>query len=503
MDSKEKHSSSEGPTPSHKPESVIGGVVLMQKPFTVWSAMAIGASTTNSAVGVLLTVGGITAAGGCITMFWGFLLMALVGLATACSLAELASAMPDAGGQYVWTAALAPAGPRRFLSYAAALLSWAGAVCTGASVCVVGPALLFSLGTLLNPDFQPNRWVGFAAYHATNLITLGLSAFEHLLPRFTKGILSFTMAMLLAIFIALWASPSDTRSGKDVFSDFYNSTGWPNGVAFFIGLNGLNWAFSCLDAIVHIAEEIPQPSTNVPKALMLTVAVGFATGIPIILALCFKITDFETQYSTMTIMYGVFNQSEAAAISFQVALFVSAVGAMWGIHVWQSRLAWTIGLNNGFPFSKQLGKVYGAPFHTPLGALVWSAAFTGLLSFVYVASETAFNSLVSAGILLQYASYAIPVVLLLLRGRDGFENGPFWYPRLGLLANIVFLCWAPVALVFYSFPYVLPVEVGEMNYVSVVLAIFTVLIVSLWFGYARKRFSFPELGSSRCVVHTI
>ncbi|KAM0543826.1 hypothetical protein ACHAPJ_012133 [Fusarium lateritium] len=503
MTSEKKQPSDGAPTPPQKPDSVIGETVNIEQPFTVWSAMAIGASTTNTAVGVLLTLEGITAGGGTVTLFWGFLLMAFVGLACAISLSELASAIPDAGGQYVWVANLSPPGPRRFLSYTTAIFSWAGAVCTGASVCVVGPALLFDLGSLLNPNFQPGRWEGFAAYHGINLITLGLSVFEHLLPRFTKGILTFTFFMLVAYFVGLFAASDERRSGKDVFTEFSNVTGWSDGVAFFIGLNGLNWGFSCLDAIVHIAEEIPQPRVNVPKALMLTIAVGFVTGLPIVLALAFNITDFETQTSAMTTMYEAFGQSKAAAIGYQIVLFISAVGAMWGIHVWQSRLAWTIGINKGFPFSKYLGKVHGAPFHTPLWALVWSASFTGLLSFIYVASETAFNSLVSAGILLQYGSYAIPIILLLSRGRSQFEHGPFWYPRLGLLANIIFLCWAPVALVFYSFPYALPVVAGDMNYVSVVLVITLLLVTIFWYTLARKTFSFPELGSSRCMMGAI
>ncbi|RMJ13491.1 hypothetical protein CDV36_006831 [Fusarium kuroshium] len=503
MSAKEKQAMGQGPEPSPKPESMIGDVIIMEKPFSVWSAMAIGASTTNTAIGVILTIGSITASGGSITLFWGFLLMALVGLACATSLSELASALPDAGGQYIWVAALSPPEPHRFLSYATALFSWAGAVCTGASVCVVAPSLLFSLGSLLNPSFQQDPWMGFVAYQVTNLVTLALSAFEHLLPKITKGILTFTMCLLVALFVALFAATDERRPAKEIFTDFYNISGWSNGVAFLIGQNGLNWGFSCLDAIVHIAEEIPSPSTNVPKALILTIIIGFVTGLPIVLAFCINQTNYETQSSTMATLYVAFGESKAAAIAFQIAIFLSTVGAMWGIHVWQSRLAWTIGLNKGFPFSKHIGKVMGAPFHTPIYALIWSAGFTSLLGFIYLASQTAFNSLVSAGILLQYASYTVPIVLLLIRGRSNLQHGPFWYPRLGLLANIIFLCWAPIALVFYCFPYALPVEAGTMNYISVVLAIVGLLVVFFWYTYARKHFSFPELGASRCITEVM
>ncbi|KAH7339234.1 amino acid/polyamine transporter I, partial [Pyrenochaeta sp. MPI-SDFR-AT-0127] len=314
------------------------------------------------------------------------------------------------------------------------------------------------------------------------------------------GILKFTMLLLLAYFIGLFAASKERRPAREFFTDFQITTGWSNGLPFLTAPNGSNWGFSCLDAIVHIAEEIPRPSVNIPKALMLTIAVGFFTGLPIIFVFGFCMTDLDTQYSALTTLYEVFGQKKAAAIGYQVTLFFSTVGAMWGIHVWQSRLAWTIGLNKEFPFARHLGKVHGAPFHTPIWALMWSAGFTGLCSFVYVASETAFNPLVAAGILFQYISYAIPLILLLRHRRSKVAHGPFWYPRLGLLANIVFLSWAPVALLIYCFPYAFPVVTGDMNYVSVVLIIVFLIIVCFWFSFARKSFSFPKLGSHRSVA---
>ncbi|KAF3799727.1 Transmembrane transporter swnT [Colletotrichum gloeosporioides] len=52
-------------------------------------------------MGILLTVGTTIPFGGAPLSFFGFILMALVGLSTATSLALLASAIPHPGGQYV------------------------------------------------------------------------------------------------------------------------------------------------------------------------------------------------------------------------------------------------------------------------------------------------------------------------------------------------------------------------------------------------------------------
>lgn len=55
--------------------------------------------------------------GGNPTLIWGFLVAWIGNLAVAASLAELASIAPTAGGQYHWTAMLAPERHKAFLSW--------------------------------------------------------------------------------------------------------------------------------------------------------------------------------------------------------------------------------------------------------------------------------------------------------------------------------------------------------------------------------------------------
>ncbi|KAK2468065.1 hypothetical protein H9L39_20287 [Fusarium oxysporum f. sp. albedinis] len=80
-----------------------------------------------------------------------------------------------------------------------------------------------------------------------------------------------------------------------------------------------------------------------------------------------------------------------------------------------------------------------------------------------------------------------------IRGRSNIPHGPFWFPRIGVLANIVLCCWFLVALVFYCFPYTSPVFMSEMNWVFAVIPAALTLILLCWFGYGRRNFSFPEL----------
>ena len=69
--------------------------------------------------------------------------------------------------------------------------------------------------------------------------------------------------------------------------------------------------------------------------------------------------------------------------------------------------------------------------------------------------------MVTACIVLLYISYAIPVVCLLIKGRNNIQHGPFWMGSLGLFANIVLLIWTVFTLIMYSFPPVFPVAAGS------------------------------------------
>ena len=74
--------------------------------------------------------------------------------------------------------------------------------------------------------------------------------------------------------------------------------------------------------------------------------------------------------------------------------------------------------------------------------------------------------MVTGSIVLLYISYAIPVICLLVKGRDNISHGPFWLGKFGLFANIVLLVWTLFTVVMYSFPVVMPVSAGSQSQVS-------------------------------------
>jgi choline transport protein len=168
---------------------------------------------------------------------------------------------------------------------------------------------------------------------------------------------------------------------------------------------------------------------------------------------------------------------------------------------------WSFSRDNGFPFSSHLSRVAPAPYNVPLWAHIFSTFWIAVLGFLYLISTSAFGSLVTGCILMQYVSYTIPVVLLMLQNRKLSNPGPFRLGRWGWLANGILVGWALFTLVFYSFPFVIPVTGGNMStyfllfleyndlmnwlvdYVSVVMAIIFAYAITYWFLWGKETFT--------------
>lgn len=54
-------------------------------------------------------------------------------------------------------------------------------------------------------------------------------------------------------------------------------------------------------------------------------------------------------------------------------------------------------------------------------------------------------------------------------------------PRLGTVVNTITVCWLVFAIVFFSFPYIMPVDPTNMNYTCVVVGGLSLLVGAWWF----------------------
>ena len=112
--------------------------------------------------------------------------------------------------------------------------------------------------------------------------------------------------------------------------------------------------------------------------------------------------------------------------------------------------------------------------------------------------------MVTATIVLLYISYAVPIFsLVFVRGRNNIRHGPFWLGKVGLVANMVVLFWTVFTLVMYSFPYTMPVQAGNMNYVSAVYAAVSIIVATDWFLRGKKHYGHDEQKRSSIVAEVV
>jgi choline transport protein len=130
----------------------MGYVQDMKRNFSVWSLLGIGFSLTNTWFG--LSAGLVTGinSGGPVLVVYGIIIIAFISTCVGVSLSELASAFPNAGGQYFWANELAPKKYAKFTSYLTGWFAWAGSIFTSASVAVgLGSAIVGCI-QLFHPD---------------------------------------------------------------------------------------------------------------------------------------------------------------------------------------------------------------------------------------------------------------------------------------------------------------------------------------------------------------
>lgn len=469
----------------------------LKRTFSVWSVLGIGFGLTNSWFGISASLITGIQSGGPMLIIYGIIIISFISYNIGITLSELSSAIPSAGGQYVWTRVLAPRKYSSFLAYLCGSLAWAGSLFTSASMALSIAQMVMGFWNLTHPEHVTKSWQLFVIYQLVNVFLVMFNCYGKYLPWIANGALYTSLFSYTVITITvLVCARGNFATPEFVFVDFHNNTGWQSaGIAFIVGLINPNWSFSCLDSASHLAEEVHGADRVIPIAILGTVTIGMVTSLTYSIAMFFSITDLEaiTNGGTGMPILDIYYQAlrnKAGALCLGALIFFTACGCTISSHTWQARLCWSFSRDNGLPFSKYLS-IIDPNLGVPLNAHLFSSAIVAVLGCLYLASSTAFNSMVVGCITFLLLSYLVPTACLLFRGRNNIKHGPFWLGKLGLFANIMTIFWAIFALGFFSLPSFMPVTAGTMNYVSVVYAVYLIWALGYWF-FPIKKYSCRE-----------
>ena len=128
---------------------------------------------------------------------------------------------------------------------------------------------------LYHEDYVQQPWHLFIALLLITWICIGVTIFFN---RYLAYLQQFGLFVVLVgglvTLIILAAMPKQHASNSFVWTDWQNNTGWGSGMAFLAGV--LNGAFTIgtPDAVTHMAEEVPHPRRDLPKAMAAQIILG-------------------------------------------------------------------------------------------------------------------------------------------------------------------------------------------------------------------------------------
>ena len=452
---------------------VVGAVIgsgIFRKP----GSMA--ADLVEQGVGMPELLLGVWILGGVITLFG------------ALSNAEVASMIPETGGQYVYF-------DRMYGPFAAYIYGWAVFIViqTGS---IAGIAYIFaeycghyfvlpqasaelSSITLTLPigTFRPLADIGMKAVAAALII--GLTIVNYLGVRFGGAVQNFfTLAKIAAIvtLIVLTFVAPEVGSPDNFVEDSRShatSLGW---LALALGiagaLQGAFWAYDGWNNITYIAGEVRRPRTTIPRALI--------TGMAVIISIYVLMNLAYIYVLPIDVMAG--SRLVAADVADRIvngggnliaaAVMLSTFGTVNGTILASARVYFSMARHNVFP--RFLGAAHPR-YHTPAASLVVQAMWSVLLLF-----SGTFDSLTDTLIFVSWIFYAAGAYgLFVLRRRYPDAERPYrvpgypWVPGLFVLFAVVFL-----ALTLYGdiSKYVDARAAGEP---AVINSVFGLLLVAL------------------------
>ncbi|KAL2681434.1 hypothetical protein Neosp_009045 [[Neocosmospora] mangrovei] len=479
-----------------------GHETVMRRNFNLLSSLGLGFGITNSWVGALSNFGQNLKYGGPQLALFSVLIACFVQWIITLGLSEQASAFPSSGGQYHFVYLVAPPKTRRFGAFVTgwmSILGWWIGTCSGLSL--VANSIL-GLVSFVNPSYTSEQWHVYLVYLAVLLITVvPLFAFPRSLPIITTSALYLTITGFVAWLITILVMKDHVNPGDYLTRSTPGTSGWSPGPAWILGIINSMYCFTGTDGAIHIAEEMKGPGKRLPQIMCvnpnvafalhtadellrsLTMAIGLATAFPIILVFMLVMKDMDlTMNSGMPAVELLYQAtgSRSATVGLTIYLIIIYASNLPPQWIACGRLAWAFARDKGTPYPNYFAQVHptlGFPVRTTVAALCFGTIY-GLL---YLASTTAFNSIITTAVLLLNVSYAIPQATAAIQGRSKvLPKRPLNLGRYGYFCNIFAPLWITAMGIFVCFPPAIPVTVGSMNYTAPILVGLFLCIVGCW-----------------------
>jgi choline transport protein len=394
----------------------------LKRNFSMISMLGLAFAILNTWTALAASITLALPSGGPSAVIWGLIVAGLCNLCLAASLAEFLSAYPTAGGQYHWAAIIAWPRWSRGISYVTGWINVSGWVALTATGGLLGSTFIINLMSMYNPDYVSQPWHQFLIYLAFTFAGLAVNTFANrLLPLVTKAAFYWSVLgfILISITILSVASPN-FQSGSFVYGNFINEVGWPDGLAWMLGLLQGAFALTGFDGVAHMIEEIPQPHIQGPRIMLYCIGIGMVSGFFFLSCLLFVVKDIDAVIeSTSGPLLQIFmdaTNNKAGSTCMLLFPIICMLFTTISIMATSSRMSYAFARDRGLPCSDLLARVHPT-LDVPVNALLWTTGWVVIFGLIFLGSSSTFNAITAASVVALGVTYAIPPAINCLRGR--------------------------------------------------------------------------------------
>jgi amino acid transporter len=424
----------------------LGYVSNFDRSMSKWENFSLGFTYLSPVVGVYTIFASAFVAGGP-PMWWTYIGVGVGQLWVCLIFGEIVSQFPISGGLYPWARRLMG---RRWAWMAGWVYAWA-LCCTMAGVATgVAPFL----AQLFGVDSTPLATTLIALVLIAATTVLNLSG-TRLLAR--VALFGFVCELVGAIvvggYLLVFARHQPLKVLFDTTLVHAHGSYWP---AFLASSLAAMFCYYGFEACGDVAEETPDASRMIPKAMRMTIYIGGAAASWVCLAFVLSISDMGAVISgadkdpIVTLLRAAMGEGGFRAVI--VVVLVSFISCLLSLQAAASRLIFAYARDQMIFGSKFLSRL-SVRHHVPANALLVMAAIPAAIALSALWLQDAIATIISFAAIGIYISFQMIVLAALIARSKGWRPaGPFTLGAWGWLVNLLALGYGLSAIINILWP---------------------------------------------------
>ena len=412
----------------------------------LWGNISLGFTYLSPVVGVYTLFASQIQVGGP-PMVWAFLIVGAGQFMVALVFGEIVSQFPVAGGVYPWSRRL---WGRRWAwmngwIYMFALFTSIGGIAYGASPFL---SAMVDLGSSVNTQIV----VALVLLALASIINYGGTKVVS-----TAAMIGFGAELGGAVIVGIWLLIHGRHQSLSVLFDSHGASS-PGAYAPAFAAASLVAVFQYygFEACGDVAEEVPNPGVQIPKAMRMTIYIGGAAATFVVICLVLAIPDMNAAISgadpnaVLTLLHGAFGSVDKVVLGVVMISFLSCLVSLQAA---ASRLVYSYSRDQMIMGHRVLRKFWQAR-HVPPYALALAFVVPGIIVFGSKISADAVAKIIGFAAIGIYMGFQM-VVLAALRARiKGWKpSGKFRLGGWGWFVNIAALAWGITGITIIAWPW--------------------------------------------------